>query len=240
VTVPNGDISSMLSMIHDAMHAEMSSMEQLLNSKIDAASEARVILLDGLETRTRLLQEEIDRRFSSLQNLMDERRDSSLLSDRLLQEELDRRMSESERMNSHRHNSLRELMINGQHAAHEAVAAALASAEKAVGKAELAAERRFESVNEFRKTLSDQTSTFIPRAEYDASNSAIESKVSINSDRVSALELRLTSRLDRGEGSEDGANVQRQETRLNVGAAVSIAALLITVLTFIILYVIKK
>jgi len=47
----------------------------------------------------------------------------------------------------------------------QAVAFALQAAEKAVTKAELAAEKRFESVNEFRNQLKDQTGTFITRNE---------------------------------------------------------------------------
>ncbi len=62
------------------------------------------------------------------------------------------------------------------------IALALTSAEKAVTKAEAATERRFESVNEFRQTLSDQAGTFISRAEYDA----------------------LKERIDRGEGHSGG------------------------------------
>jgi len=42
---------------------------------------------------------------------------------------------------------------------------ALAAADRAVTKAEMAAEKRFESVNEFRSTLADQQRTLIPRAE---------------------------------------------------------------------------
>jgi hypothetical protein len=48
------------------------------------------------------------------------------------------------------------------------IALALTSAEKAVTKAEAATERRFESVNEFRQTLSDQAGTFISRTEFNA------------------------------------------------------------------------
>lgn len=44
-----------------------------------------------------------------------------------------------------------------------AVDAAFAASEKAILKAETAAERRFESVNEFRAQLADQTQTFMPR-----------------------------------------------------------------------------
>lgn len=47
----------------------------------------------------------------------------------------------------------------------KAVAAALAAAKEAVVKAEAASEKRFDSVNEFRNTLKDQTATFITRGE---------------------------------------------------------------------------
>lgn len=62
-----------------------------------------------------------------------------------------------------------------------AVQAALASAEKAITKADIATEKRFESVNEFRATLADQQNTFLSRPEYDANHKNL-------SDRVSALE----------------------------------------------------
>jgi len=62
---------------------------------------------------------------------------------------------------------LADLSANEQRfkAQEQAVAFALQAAEKAVTKAELAAEKRFESVNEFRNQLKDQTGTFITRNE---------------------------------------------------------------------------
>ncbi len=45
---------------------------------------------------------------------------------------------------------------------------ALDAAEKAVLKAETASEKRFEAVNEFRQTLSDQAANFITRKEVEA------------------------------------------------------------------------
>ena len=42
---------------------------------------------------------------------------------------------------------------------------ALAAADKAVTKAEIATEKRFEGVNEFRQTLADQASRLMPREE---------------------------------------------------------------------------
>lgn len=49
----------------------------------------------------------------------------------------------------------------------QATKAALDAADRAVSKAESATEKRFESVNEFRQTLSDQASKFIIRSEFD-------------------------------------------------------------------------
>ena len=59
----------------------------------------------------------------------------------------------------------------------KAVHAALTAAKEAVSKAEIAAEKRFDSVNEFRRTLADQTSTFIPRPEYTQRLNSIDEKI---------------------------------------------------------------
>lgn len=61
--------------------------------------------------------------------------------------------------------------------AEKAVNAALAAADRAVSKAELASDKRFESVNEFRKTLADQQATFMPRAEADVSHRGMNDKI---------------------------------------------------------------
>jgi hypothetical protein len=88
------------------------------------------------------------------------------------------------------------------------VATALLSSENAVRKAEVAAEKRFESVNEFRAQLSDQAATFLSRNEADARISALAEKLDTetarNSARISELELRLTSRLDLRDGASKG------------------------------------
>jgi hypothetical protein len=59
----------------------------------------------------------------------------------------------------------------------EAINAALAAADRAVTKAELATEKRFESVNEFRGTLDNQQRTLIPRSEVDKMFQAMTEKV---------------------------------------------------------------
>lgn len=55
--------------------------------------------------------------------------------------------------------------------------AALAGVREAVTKAEFAAEKRFDSVNEFRATLKDQQMTLMSRNEADARFKAIEIKL---------------------------------------------------------------
>lgn len=54
---------------------------------------------------------------------------------------------------------------------------ALSSAEKAVTKAENAMEKRFDGVNEFRETLSDQAAAFLTRVEYNAAHQALIDKI---------------------------------------------------------------
>ncbi|MEU7586569.1 hypothetical protein AB0A95_09745 [Micromonospora sp. NPDC049230] len=71
----------------------------------------------------------------------------------------------------------------------------LAAADKAVTKAEIATEKRFESVNEFRQTLSDQTKTFIARVEFEV----------VRDSQAKHL-ADLASRLDKLEGKGIGLN----------------------------------
>jgi hypothetical protein len=69
----------------------------------------------------------------------------------------------------------------------KAVSAALAAAKEATAKAEGAAEKRFDSVNEFRATLKDQQAMLIPRAEVDAKLHSIEEKIAVNAVQVAQL-----------------------------------------------------
>ena len=64
---------------------------------------------------------------------------------------------------------------------------------EAIVKAEEATERRFEGVNEFRQTLSDQAATFVSRTEVLQQYRAINDKVDL-----------VTSRMDRLDGRSGG------------------------------------
>jgi hypothetical protein len=92
------------------------------------------------------------------------------------------------------------------------VQSALASAEKAVIKAEKDAKQRFKSVNEFRDQLRDQAATFMPRLE-------AEQRIDGNTRVIAELDRRFTdeihnlaSRLDLKQGIDSGAAVQKADT----------------------------
>ncbi len=126
---------------------------------------------------------------------------------REVNEERDRRYSD-------RFEGLEKAMAAGFAAAKEAVAAALAAAKEAltaafgaakeaITKQEMATEKRFEGVNEFRNQLKDQQQTFVSKAE-------ATTKFDDFSRRVTELE-RIANREAGG-----AAGTSRARTRLDV------------------------
>lgn len=83
-----------------------------------------------------------------------------------LKEHIQVLMTEADRRNQQR--------FEGQE---KAVSAALQAQKEAVTKAETAAEKRFESVNEFRQQLSDQAASFMPRREAEQRLGVLETHV---------------------------------------------------------------
>ena len=89
----------------------------------------------------------------------------------------------------------RNIAINQRFEAQEKQnALALTAAKEAVAKAETAAEKRFDSVNEFRGQLKDQAATFMPRAEVEIRLKPIDTK-------LVEIDQRLTQIVSRAEGS---------------------------------------
>lgn len=77
----------------------------------------------------------------------------------------------------------------------QAIKDAFQASKEAISKADNATEKRFEGVNEFRQTLSDQASRFVTRAELEAWKDQA-------TDRAAAL----AARIDRLEGKSLGLN----------------------------------
>jgi len=88
------------------------------------------------------------------------------------------------------------------------VALALASADKAVTKAEIATEKRFEAVNEFRAQLTDQAARFITRETFDARIKGIEQSKNSSPEsfaaRIDAVEKAIDRQQGRGAGLQAG------------------------------------
>jgi hypothetical protein len=106
----------------------------------------------------------------------------------------------------------------------ENTALAFTASEKAISKAETASEKRFESVNEFRQTLTDQAATFMQRAQVETLMSNMNEKVNL-----------LTVRVERNEGigagveSSKAANTTQNNWAIGlvVGLAVSIVEIVL-------------
>jgi hypothetical protein len=98
------------------------------------------------------------------------------------------------------------------------------SQQQAVNKAESAAEKRFESVNEFRRTLSDQTATFLTRNEYGIQQQSILERFEAISSRVAALDKTV------GEIREHGSGKNAVWTSLPAIIAVAISLVTLTTL----------
>lgn len=80
------------------------------------------------------------------------------------------------------------------------LAVALRANEIAIDKAERATEKRFESVNEFRQTLSDQTRTFVDRNTFDSMErnliEKIDSMQKWQANELAALRSTMESKID--------------------------------------------
>ena len=84
--------------------------------------------------------------------------------------------------------------------------AAFAAQQAAVSKAEIATEKRFESVNEFRAQLTDQAGRFVTRNETDSVIAAVRSEMQSAADRNAERIQDLTDRVNRAEGKGAGFN----------------------------------
>lgn len=129
-------------------------------------------------------------------------------------------INEMDKRYEQRDQARQEALAAALAAAEKAVQAALAAADRAVSKAELAAERRFENVNEFRGQLADQASTFMPRTEAAVELANLREKIDAQSVFISAL----TTRIDRQDGAKTGL-------RDGWGYLIGFAGLVLTLMT---------
>lgn len=96
--------------------------------------------------------------------------------------------------------------------------------EKAVAKAETAAEKRLDSVNEFRAQLSDQAQTFMPRNEAAILIRALDDKFDVLAGRVDRSE-------SHGQGRDEGIAKSQAAMYAALGALLPTVALIITLIS---------
>ena len=95
-------------------------------------------------------------------------------------EEKDQQQVERDNRYQQRFEAQQEALHSALAATEKTLNATLTAAEKASLKTEVALDKRFDSVNEFRKTLTDQAATFFTRAEGDARFDSINGKLMDN------------------------------------------------------------
>lgn len=111
----------------------------------------------------------------------------------------------------------------------------------AISKSEVASEKRFEGVNEFRAQLADQAATFVSRLEVDAKLEAAAEKIAGTSDRVNSLDLRAKDALSIAafqSYADRQDQIARDNTRQRAAVALGVAlaifsGLLSVILTFV-------
>jgi len=100
----------------------------------------------------------------------------------------------------------------------KAITAALLSAQAAVTKADIANEKRFDGVNEFRAQLGDQQRTLMPRSESEALFKSM-------SDKVEALTKVVSERTAQGTGQQQVWGI--------IGGVIGVAGVLVAIVATI-------
>ena len=112
-------------------------------------------------------------------------------------------INEAEKRNGQRFEAQQQAIAVALQAQEKAVQAAMDSAEKAVSKSEAATDKRFDSVNEFRKALEEQTLSFLTRTEYNVQHQSLGEKVDMNVSKIHDIEKDIGAIKERGIGRHD-------------------------------------
>lgn len=104
--------------------------------------------------------------------------------------------------------SLRDYLEAKLTAMEKVVSAALSSSERAICKAEDAANKRFESVNEFRATLADNARQFMPRLEYEQAHRSMVDKLDAYDKKMDDLKRELLDKI-----ADVGSRLDRQDLK---------------------------
>lgn len=125
--------------------------------------------------------------------------------------------------------SLREFLNERINAVERRSEARFTAMQQAVDLALEATERRFEGVNEFRSTLSDQAQHFVTVDTLNAIVERLEAKTERNRDTI----IEVSKRIDRREGQESGSRLTKGSFYAAFGAAIAFIGLMIVLASYI-------
>jgi DnaJ-domain-containing protein 1 len=186
----------------------LSSAEKAVQTALVSAEKA--VAKAEVETDTRIteLERQIDRRMDSEQQALaqaralSEKRYETIMGELPQIAEALERIAALDRVTDAKFITFRTLVDSEA----EKVALALNASDKAVTKAEVANEKRFESVNEFRSQLNDQSKTFVSRVEFISATGSLVDKVDDLKQSVAGLGSSVDSRLATIAGRASGLN----------------------------------
>lgn len=146
-----------------SLEKQASTVQNIMEKRLDTMNEFRLSLSD--QTNTFVPRAELDKRFSTVEDSarglvvsLEKTTVTGLQAAQNARDALEKSMLA-------KFDAILHTLNAGFESRDKATIASWTSAREAVVKAETANEKRLDSVNEFRKTLSDQTNTFIPRLE---------------------------------------------------------------------------
>jgi hypothetical protein len=96
--------------------------------------------------------------------------------------------------------------------------------DQALRKAEIAMDKRLDSLNEFREQLADQQRTFLPRAEYNGRHDQLEQRL----DDLQTRMIAMTARLDEDVRQTDRSDRYRLSVPSILFAALGVAVAIIS------------
>jgi len=221
---PNGGVRARL--LQEEMDRRFAAVHKEIELRLAAVEAMRAYLLS-----------ELDRRFTDARRETDQRFDSTIHMRMALQEEMDRRFTDlssqldrrfidSERAVQAALAAAKEAVLKAEESANERFKAVnefrgqLADqAATLLSRNEYAVQYRalVDTVTQLRQDLTRVDGMVVPRSENESWRTQISEKLSdsskVASDRISALELRITSRLDLGAGQNAGEDTARAEMR---------------------------
>ena len=105
---------------------------------------------------------------------------------------------------------------------------AFENSQRAIDKADLATEKRFEGVNEFRAALSDQASRFVTAEQLQAVSEKLEAGYQRNRDDIDALGVRM----ERREGETAGSRITTTTLVTIVTVSIGVIGLIVVLANY--------